>query len=55
MAGVTLMNKLRNCMMRVLCNVESDVVTKLENGMRRLGHVEKIKERRLTKQIVKGE
>ena len=46
------MDKVRNSVIRERCGVEEDVVIRIEKGMLRwFGHIERMDERRLTKQI----
>ncbi|KAI5635653.1 reverse transcriptase (RNA-dependent DNA polymerase) domain-containing protein [Phthorimaea operculella] len=52
MIGVKLSDKIRNSVIRERCGIKEDVVTGIEKGMLRwFGHVERMNERRLTKQV----
>ena len=52
MCGVTLIDRVRNEIIRERCGLKEDVVTKVEKSILRwFGHVERINERRLTKGI----
>jgi hypothetical protein len=52
MIGVKLSDKVRNDVIREECGVIENVVTKIaKNMLRWFGHVERINERRLTKEI----
>ena len=54
MAGVTLNDRIRNVEIRKRCSVKEGVVTKIERGMLRwFGHVERMDERRVTKEVYK--
>ncbi|XP_060809954.1 uncharacterized protein LOC132904043 [Amyelois transitella] len=54
MLGVKLSDRIRNSVIRECCDVKEDVVTGIEKGMLRwFGHVERMNENRLTKQIYK--
>ena len=54
MIDVKLSDRIKNCEIRERCGVK-DVVTKIEKGMLRwFGHVERMSERRLTKEIYKA-
>ena len=51
-AGVKLMDRMRNSVMREHCGMIEDVVTKIEKGtLRWFGHVERMDEGSLAKQI----
>lgn len=55
MSGISIMDKVRNSVIRESCGLKEDVVTKIEKGMLRwFGHVERMDEKRLTKQIWKA-
>ncbi|KAI5639199.1 reverse transcriptase (RNA-dependent DNA polymerase) domain-containing protein [Phthorimaea operculella] len=52
MIGVKLSDKIRNSVIRERCGIKEDVVTGIEKGMLRwFGHVERMNERRLSKQV----
>jgi hypothetical protein len=56
MIGVKLSDKVKNDVIREECGVKEDVVTKIKKNMLRwFGHVEKMDERRLTKEIYKAD
>jgi hypothetical protein len=55
MIGVKLSDRVRNEVIREKCGVKEDVVTKVEKNMLRwFGHVQRMDERRLTKEIYEG-
>ena len=55
MCGLKLCDRVKNSVIREKCGVKEDVVTKIEKGMLRwFGHVERMDERRLTKEIYKA-
>ncbi|KAI5640894.1 reverse transcriptase (RNA-dependent DNA polymerase) domain-containing protein [Phthorimaea operculella] len=52
MIGVKLSDRIKNRVIRERCGIKEDVVTGIEKGMLRwFGHVERMNERRLTKQV----
>jgi hypothetical protein len=52
MIGVKLSDRVRNAVIREECGVKEDVVTKIEKNMLRgFGHVERMDEKRLAKNI----
>ena len=52
MCGLTLNDRVNNVLIRERCGLKDDVVTKIEKGMLRwFGHVERLNESRLTKEI----
>jgi hypothetical protein len=56
MIGVKLSDRERNEVIREECGVKEDVVTKIEKNMLRwFGHVERMDERRLTKEIYEAD
>jgi hypothetical protein len=56
MIGVKLSDRVRNDVIRQECVVKEDEVTKIEKNMLRwFGHVERMDERRLTKEIYKAD
>jgi hypothetical protein len=56
MIGIKLSDKVRNEVIREKCGAKEDVVTKIENNMLRwFGHVERMDERRLTKEIYEAD
>jgi hypothetical protein len=56
MIGVKLSDRVRNEAIREECGVKEDVVTKIEKNMLRwFGHVERMDERRLTKEIYEAD
>jgi hypothetical protein len=56
MIGVKLSGRVRNEVIREECGVKEDVVTKIEKHMLRwFGHVERMDERRLTKEIYEAD
>jgi hypothetical protein len=56
MIGVKLTDRVRNEVIREECGMKEDVVTKIEKNMFRwFGHVERMDERRLTKEIYAGD
>jgi hypothetical protein len=56
MIGVKLSDRVRNDVIREECGVKEDVVTKIEiNMLRWFGHVERMDERRLTKEIYEAD
>jgi hypothetical protein len=55
MIGVKLSDRVRNDVIREECGVKEDVVTKIEKNMLIwFGHLERLDERRLTKEIYKA-
>jgi hypothetical protein len=56
MIGVKLSDRVRNDVIREECVVKEDIVTKIEKNMLRwFGHLERMDERRLTKEIYKAD
>jgi hypothetical protein len=56
MTGVKLSDRVRNEVIREECGVKEDVVTKFKKNMFRwFGHVERMNERRLTKEIYEAD
>jgi hypothetical protein len=56
MIGVKLSDMVRNEVIREECGVKEDVVTKIEKNMLRwFGHVERVDERRLSKEIYEAD
>ncbi|KAJ2951368.1 hypothetical protein O0L34_g13509 [Tuta absoluta] len=52
MIDVKLSDRIRNSVIRERCGIKEDIVTGVEKGMLRwFGHVERMNERRLTKQV----
>ncbi|CAG9133071.1 unnamed protein product [Plutella xylostella] len=55
MLGVTLNDRLRNSFIREKCGLKEDVVTRVEKGMLRwFGHVERMNDERVTKEIYRA-
>ncbi|CAK1600810.1 unnamed protein product [Parnassius mnemosyne] len=49
-------DRVRNCLIREECGLQDDVVTRIKKGMLRwFGHVERMNEERVTKQIYVAE
>jgi hypothetical protein len=56
MIGVKLSDRVRNEMIREKCGVKEDAVTKIEKIILRwFGHVERMDERRLTKEVYEAD
>ena len=54
--GITIADRIRNTIIRDKCGLKEDVVTRIEKGMLRwFGHLERMNERRLTKEIYMSE
>ena len=52
MCGVSIVDRVRNEVIRERCGVKEDVVTRIDKGMLRwFGHVERMDETRMTKEI----